>query len=91
MTLKQAHCERRQEILAGYFLKAAVPLTNNFKVDEFLRRKTEIFSQRILSKFDPRKGFNFLKKFRISVVNLQAVGSQLLLCENNLIEANEHV
>ena len=43
MTLKQAHCERRQEILAHYFMKAAVPLTNNFKVDEFLGRKTEIF------------------------------------------------
>ena len=44
MTLEEAHCERRQEILAGHFVEAAVPLTNNFKVDEFLGRKTEIFS-----------------------------------------------
>ena len=57
----------------------------------FWEEKLKFFPQRILSKFDPRKGFNFLKKFRTSVANLQAVGSQLLLCENNLIEANEHV
>ena len=43
MTLKQAHSERRQENLACYVLKAAVPLTNKFKFDEFLGRKTEFF------------------------------------------------
>ena len=55
MTLKQAHSERRQENLACYVLKAAVPLTNKFKFDEFLGTKTEFFSERI--KISPAKVF----------------------------------
>ena len=45
MTLKQADGERRQKIFAWYFLKETVPLTNNFKLDEFQGRKLKIFFQ----------------------------------------------